>query len=117
MWGAAWLAAGHVHRTSHNSQGARRTCPQHPLHPFSQVNPIDFENAEGNLGIANAILEHLAAKLPISRLQRDLTVSLHPHLVQGRWQERSWQIGWHWEQAQESSANSSDASQSRFPRF
>jgi adenylosuccinate lyase len=40
-----------------------------------KVNPIDFENAEGNLGIANAILEHLAAKLPVSRLQRDLTDS------------------------------------------
>lgn len=40
-----------------------------------KVNPIDFENAEGNLGIANAIFEHFAAKLPISRLQRDLTDS------------------------------------------
>jgi adenylosuccinate lyase len=40
-----------------------------------KVNPIDFENAEGNLGIANAWLEHLAAKLPVSRLQRDLTDS------------------------------------------
>ena len=40
-----------------------------------KVNPIDFENAEGNLGIANAILEHLTNKLPISRLQRDLTDS------------------------------------------
>ena len=40
-----------------------------------KVNPIDFENAEGNLGIANAILEHLATKLPVSRLQRDLTDS------------------------------------------
>lgn len=40
-----------------------------------KVNPIDFENAEGNFGIANALLEHLAAKLPISRLQRDLTDS------------------------------------------
>jgi adenylosuccinate lyase len=40
-----------------------------------KVNPIDFENAEGNLGIANAILEHLARKLPISRWQRDLTDS------------------------------------------
>ena len=38
-----------------------------------KVNPIDFENSEGNLGIANALLEHLSAKLPISRLQRDLT--------------------------------------------
>ena len=40
-----------------------------------KVNPIDFENAEGNLGIANAIFEHLATKLPVSRLQRDLTDS------------------------------------------
>ena len=40
-----------------------------------KVNPIDFENAEGNLGMANAILEHLARKLPVSRLQRDLTDS------------------------------------------
>ncbi len=40
-----------------------------------KVNPIDYENAEGNLGIANAVLEHLSAKLPVSRLQRDLTDS------------------------------------------
>ncbi|MEA3477446.1 MAG: adenylosuccinate lyase, partial [Bacteroidota bacterium] len=40
-----------------------------------KVNPIDFENAEGNLGVANAVFEHLSAKLPISRLQRDLTDS------------------------------------------
>lgn len=40
-----------------------------------KVNPIDFENAEGNLGISNALLEHLSAKLPVSRLQRDLTDS------------------------------------------
>ncbi|MBR8709499.1 adenylosuccinate lyase [Bacteroides pyogenes] len=40
-----------------------------------KVNPIDFENAEGNLGLANALLEHLAVKLPVSRLQRDLTDS------------------------------------------
>ena len=40
-----------------------------------KVNPIDFENAEGNLGLANAIFEHLASKLPVSRLQRDLTDS------------------------------------------
>jgi len=39
------------------------------------VNPIDFENAEGNLGIANALLEHLSAKLPVSRWQRDLSDS------------------------------------------
>lgn len=40
-----------------------------------KVNPIDFENSEGNIGIANAIFDHLAAKLPVSRLQRDLTDS------------------------------------------
>ena len=40
-----------------------------------KVNPIDFENSEGNLGIANAILAHLSMKLPVSRLQRDLTDS------------------------------------------
>ncbi|MCK5857686.1 MAG: adenylosuccinate lyase, partial [Bacteroidales bacterium] len=40
-----------------------------------KVNPIDFENSEGNMGFANAIFEHLAAKLPISRMQRDLTDS------------------------------------------
>ena len=40
-----------------------------------KINPIDFENAEGNLGLANAIMDHLAAKLPISRWQRDLTDS------------------------------------------
>ena len=40
-----------------------------------KVNPIDFENAEGNLGVANALFEHLGGKLPVSRLQRDLTDS------------------------------------------
>jgi len=40
-----------------------------------KVNPIDFENAEGNLGLANAIFHHLSSKLPVSRLQRDLTDS------------------------------------------
>jgi len=40
-----------------------------------KVNPIDFENAEGNLGIANSLFEHLSSKLPVSRLQRDLTDS------------------------------------------
>ena len=40
-----------------------------------KVNPIDFENAEGNFGLANALFEHLSAKLPMSRLQRDLTDS------------------------------------------
>ena len=45
-----------------------------------KVNPIDFENAEGNLGMANAILEHLAVKLPVSRLQRDLTALLYSEM-------------------------------------
>ena len=40
-----------------------------------KVNPIDFENSEGNLGLANALFEHLSSKLPVSRLQRDLTDS------------------------------------------
>ncbi len=40
-----------------------------------KVNPIDFENAEGNLGISNALLEHFSRKLPISRFQRDLSDS------------------------------------------
>ena len=40
-----------------------------------KVNPIDFENSEGNLGVANAVFEHLATKLPVSRWQRDLTDS------------------------------------------
>jgi adenylosuccinate lyase len=40
-----------------------------------KVNPIDFENAEGNFGVANVLFEHLSAKLPVSRLQRDLTDS------------------------------------------
>lgn len=47
-----------------------------PSEPGPQVNPIDFENSEGNLGIANATMGHLAAKLPISRWQRDLTGAL-----------------------------------------
>ena len=51
-----------------------------------KVNPIDFENAEGNLGIANAILEHLSAKLPVSRLQRDLTDST---VIQKYWRSHS----------------------------
>jgi len=40
-----------------------------------KVNPIDFENSEGNIGIANALMDHLASKLPVSRMQRDLTDS------------------------------------------
>ena len=46
-------------------------CARHAL----QVNPIDFENSEGNLGLANAVMGHLGSKLPVSRWQRDLTDS------------------------------------------
>ncbi len=49
----------------------------------AQVNPIDFENSEGNLGIANATMGHLAAKLPISRWQRDLTGAGRHKAAQG----------------------------------
>jgi adenylosuccinate lyase len=61
------LAAGCRQRTIAGEVGSS-TMPH-------KVNPIDFENSEGNLGLANAILEHLANKLPISRWQRDLTDS------------------------------------------
>ena len=46
-----------------------------------QINPIDFENSEGNLGIANAIFTHLSAKLPISQYQRDLSDSTVTNLI------------------------------------
>ena len=49
------------------------TRPPPPLP--QQVNPIDFENGEGNFGVANSVFHHLSSKLPISRLQRDLTDS------------------------------------------
>jgi len=45
------------------------------IYGHNKVNPIDFENSEGNLGLANALFEHLSSKLPVSRLQRDLTDS------------------------------------------
>ncbi len=41
-----------------------------------QVNPIDFENSEGNLGVSSSLLHHFASKLPVSRMQRDLTVGV-----------------------------------------
>ena len=53
-----------------------------------KVNPIDFENAEGNLGIANALLSHLASKLPVSRLQRDLSDSTALRTSGWRWPTR-----------------------------
>ncbi len=66
LWG--YIALGYFRQKTVAGEVGSSTMPH-------KVNPIDFENAEGNLGIANAILEHLARKLPISRFQRDLTDS------------------------------------------
>jgi adenylosuccinate lyase len=64
----AYISLGYFRQRAVEGEVGSSTMPH-------KVNPIDFENAEGNLGLANALLEHLAAKLPISRLQRDLTDS------------------------------------------
>ena len=66
LWG--YIALGHFKQKTIAGEIGSSTMPH-------KVNPIDFENAEGNLGIAIAILNHLADKLPVSRLQRDLTDS------------------------------------------
>ncbi len=66
LWG--YISLGYFRQRTVAGEVGSSTMPH-------KVNPIDFENAEGNLGIANAILEHLAGKLPISRWQRDLTDS------------------------------------------
>ena len=66
LWG--YIALGYFRQKTVAGEVGSSTMPH-------KVNPIDFENAEGNLGLANAILEHLARKLPISRFQRDLTDS------------------------------------------
>lgn len=66
MW--RYISDGYLVQASRPGEVGSSTMPH-------KVNPIDFENAEGNLGIANALLEHFARKLPISRLQRDLTDS------------------------------------------
>src|SRR6187399_1685119 len=65
-WG--YISLGYLRQRAVAGEVGSSTMPH-------KVNPIDFENAEGNLGVANALLEHLSAKLPISRLQRDLTDS------------------------------------------
>ena len=64
----SYISLGHFRQRTIAGEIGSSTMPH-------KVNPIDFENAEGNLGIANALLDHLARKLPISRLQRDLTDS------------------------------------------
>jgi len=66
VWG--YIALGYFRQRRVESEVGSSTMPH-------KVNPIDFENAEGNLGVANALFEHLVAKLPISRWQRDLTDS------------------------------------------
>jgi adenylosuccinate lyase len=66
VWG--YISLGYFRQKTVANEVGSSTMPH-------KVNPIDFENAEGNLGLANAILQHLAAKLPISRWQRDLTDS------------------------------------------
>ncbi|MCF6254552.1 MAG: adenylosuccinate lyase [Thiomicrorhabdus sp.] len=66
LWG--YIALGHFKQKTIAGEIGSSTMPH-------KVNPIDFENSEGNLGLANAIFEHLAMKLPISRWQRDLTDS------------------------------------------
>lgn len=66
IWG--YIALNHFKQKTVSSEIGSSTMPH-------KVNPIDFENSEGNLGLANAVLHHLSAKLPISRWQRDLTDS------------------------------------------
>ena len=66
LW--AYISLGYFRQRAAEGEVGSSTMPH-------KVNPIDFENAEGNLGIANALLSHLAAKLPVSRLQRDLSDS------------------------------------------
>jgi adenylosuccinate lyase len=66
VWG--YISLGYFKQKTVEGEIGSSTMPH-------KVNPIDFENSEGNLGIANAILHHLASKLPISRWQRDLTDS------------------------------------------
>jgi adenylosuccinate lyase len=64
----AYISIGYFRQKAVEGEVGSSTMPH-------KINPIDFENAEGNLGIANALLEHLASKLPVSRWQRDLTDS------------------------------------------
>ncbi|MBU1151513.1 adenylosuccinate lyase, partial [Patescibacteria group bacterium] len=66
MWG--YISIGYFKQRAVKGEVGSSTMPH-------KVNPIDFENSEGNLGIANALLEHLSAKLPVSRMQRDLSDS------------------------------------------
>ncbi|MEJ2675832.1 MAG: lyase family protein, partial [Acidihalobacter sp.] len=66
IWG--YISVGYFRQRVIEGEVGSSTMPH-------KVNPIDFENAEGNIGVANAVLEHLARKLPVSRWQRDLTDS------------------------------------------
>src|SRR5690606_30677249 len=64
VWG--YISLGYFRQRTVEGEVGSSTMPH-------KVNPIDFENSEGNLGLANALMDHLAGKLPISRWQRDLT--------------------------------------------
>ena len=64
----AYISLGYFKQTTKAGEIGSSTMPH-------KVNPIDFENSEGNLGLANAVLKHMAEKLPVSRMQRDLTDS------------------------------------------
>src|SRR4029434_4887903 len=66
LWG--YVSLGYFRQRAAEGEIGSSTMPH-------KVNPIDFENSEGNLGIANALLRHLAEKLPVSRWQRDLSDS------------------------------------------
>src|SRR4029079_18901204 len=66
LWG--YISLGYFRQKTKKGEVGSSTMPH-------KVNPIDFENSEGNLGLANALLEYFSQKLPISRLQRDLTDS------------------------------------------
>ena len=76
MW--RYISDGWITQKAKKGETGSSTMPH-------KVNPIDFENAEGNLGVANALFEHFSRKLPVSRLQRDLSDSTvrtrlrHPH--------------------------------------
>ena len=72
MW--SYISLGYFRQKVAENEVGSSTMPH-------KVNPIDFENAEGNLGLANALLDHLALKLPVSRWQRDLTAVSYTHLT------------------------------------
>lgn len=90
IWG--YISLGYFKQRLKEGEVGSSTMPH-------KVNPIDFENAEGNFGIANALFEHFSAKLPISRWQRDLTDStvlraLGTAFGHSRWRWIRWPRAW-----------------------